>query len=98
MISGNSKSSKKLSSAKKIQKVLNTNNLLYTGLSITAIVCTYTTVRAISPFILSSVSAATDNSFQPTSIMWLNNQSECERNGRYWYANQCWDEEHQPTF
>ncbi|WP_224087179.1 hypothetical protein [Nostoc sp. MS1] len=98
MVSVNSKLAKNIGRTKKNQKLSTVNNLLCTGLSITAIACTYATIRAISPFIVSSVSAASGSSFQPTSIMWLTNQSECERSGRYWYDKQCWDAEHQPMF
>jgi hypothetical protein len=98
MTSVNLKSPKNLRRIKKNQKFLTANNLLYAGLAITAIACSYATIRAISPFIMSSVSAAIGSSFQPTSIMWLNSQSECESSGRYWYDNQCWDVEHNPTF
>lgn len=34
----------------------------------------------------------------PTSIPWINNQSDCERTNRNWYDGKCWDAEHSPTF
>ncbi|WP_157087472.1 hypothetical protein [Anabaena sp. CA = ATCC 33047] len=34
----------------------------------------------------------------PASIPWIQNQFECEKTGRNWNNNQCWDEEHSPWF
>lgn len=94
----NSKSKNNLLTSHKHQKCSILNNLAYAALSITGVLCTYATFQAISPFLMSSMSAASGDSFQSTSIPWLHSKSECEHTRRYWRNNQCWDEEHQPMF
>jgi hypothetical protein len=40
---------------------------------------------------------ATSSSY-PTSIPWIDNQSECEHTGRDWHDTKCWDNQHSSTF
>jgi hypothetical protein len=74
------------------------NKVLYAGLLMTLLGCSFATFQVIYPFIISSVSAATNTSFQPTSIPWLEDKSNCQYTGRSWHENKCWDNEHSPTF
>ncbi|WP_242462675.1 hypothetical protein [Trichormus variabilis] len=74
------------------------SNLLYIGLTITILLCTYATATALYPFLISCLSAASGSKFESTAIPWLHSKSECEYTGRYWRDNQCWDSEHQPMF
>lgn len=74
------------------------NKVLYTGLSITLLVCSFATFKVIYHLLISSVSSTTNTSFQPTSIPWLEDQSNCQHTGRSWHQNKCWDNEHSPTF
>jgi hypothetical protein len=34
----------------------------------------------------------------PVSIPWLQSQDDCERTGRTWNNNECWDHDHSPHF
>jgi hypothetical protein len=34
----------------------------------------------------------------PTSIPWINDESECEHTSRVWNDGKCWDSEHSPNF
>ncbi|MEA5505324.1 hypothetical protein VB735_19860 [Halotia wernerae UHCC 0503] len=47
-------------------------------------------------FIFSSTFIPT--STYPTSIPWIDNQSECRHTNRIWRDGKCWDSEHSPTF
>ncbi|WGV25704.1 hypothetical protein [Halotia branconii] len=50
-------------------------------------------------FILSSVTSTfTPTSPYPTSIPWIDNQSECRHTNRTWRDGKCWDSEHSPMF
>lgn len=49
--------------------------------------------------IISSVSSFISTStVQPTSIPWINNESDCKHTGRTWNDNKCWDDEHSMMF
>jgi hypothetical protein len=56
-------------------------------------ICTFTTFSFI--FSLFTYGDASSN---PTSIPWIDNQSECLHTHRTWQDNKCWDEEHSSTF
>jgi hypothetical protein len=73
-------------------------NPLYIGLLTITVLCTFATVKQISLILSPVFSAVSSSSYQGTSIIWINNQSDCEYSGRHWYNNQCWDEEHNPMF
>ncbi|BAB73191.1 hypothetical protein H6G49_04700 [Nostoc sp. PCC 7120 = FACHB-418] len=98
MTSINSKSPKIFRQTKPNKKLPTSSNLLYTGLTITMLLCTYATAKALYPSLADFFSAASGGRFESTSIPWLNSKSECEYTGRYWRDNQCWDSEHQPMF
>jgi hypothetical protein len=34
----------------------------------------------------------------PTSIPWIKDKTECEKTGRDWLEDKCWDNQHNPTF
>ncbi|HLO86195.1 MAG TPA: hypothetical protein VK203_14460 [Nostocaceae cyanobacterium] len=34
----------------------------------------------------------------PTSIPWIKEKNLCEKTGRTWQNNKCWDHEHNPSF
>ncbi|MCU0525519.1 MAG: hypothetical protein MUF72_11920 [Elainella sp. Prado103] len=46
------------------------------------------------PWLQASVSAE----IHPTGIPWINDRAECERSGRQWQNEVCWDSEHDPNF
>ena len=56
----------------------------------------------ISGFYIGSViiSYLTDSltTIHPTSIPWIQTQAECEKSGRNWQDNKCWDNKHNPSF
>ncbi len=58
-----------------------------------------TSTFAIFSDVLSSVnytfSIVTEN---PTSIPWIDNESDCQYTRRTWRDNKCWDSEHSPMF
>ncbi|WP_353928938.1 hypothetical protein WJM97_11410 [Okeanomitos corallinicola TIOX110] len=39
-----------------------------------------------------------ETSYHPTSIPWIDNSSSCEKSGRVWENEQCWDGEHSALF
>lgn len=36
--------------------------------------------------------------FHPTGIPWISDRASCERSGRQWQNEVCWDAEHDPNF
>jgi hypothetical protein len=56
----------------------------------------------VSGFYLGSllISYLTSNltTTHPTSIPWIKEKSECEKTGKTWQDNKCWDSEHNPLF
>jgi hypothetical protein len=48
-------------------------------------------------FVFSSLTSVS-TSPHPTSIPWLQNESECKHTGRSWRNGKCWDYEHNPLF
>lgn len=36
--------------------------------------------------------------FSATEIPWIQDQGRCERSGRIWEGNACWDATHDPNF
>ncbi len=53
--------------------------------------------------ILSSALSSIGDTFSsltpsPTSIPWIDNESECNHTGRTWRNDKCWDYEHNPMF
>lgn len=39
-----------------------------------------------------------EGSSHPTSIPWIDHESKCQRTGRIWDENKCWDNQHNPMF
>jgi heme/copper-type cytochrome/quinol oxidase subunit 1 len=53
----------------------------------------------IFSYLVTSVSSRMSYSdANPTSIPWINNQSDCKHTNRTWRDNKCWDYEHNPMF
>lgn len=48
----------------------------------------------LQPLFQASLSAE----FHPTGIPWISDRAECERSGRQWQDEVCWDAEHDPNF
>ncbi|HIK03117.1 MAG TPA: hypothetical protein IGS40_00135 [Trichormus sp. M33_DOE_039] len=39
-----------------------------------------------------------DKSSYPTSIPWIKSKLDCEKTGRNWIDDRCWDKEHSASF
>jgi hypothetical protein len=53
----------------------------------------------IVSFLLSVVSYINSSfTIHPTSIPWIDNQAKCNKSGRDWHENKCFDDEHSPMF
>lgn len=56
------------------------------------IVCGSCTVHFILSLLFQPVSVF------PTSIPWINSESQCKHTDRMWHDGKCWDYEHDMTF
>lgn len=90
----NSKSKKNILQNKKIKVSPTPNKIVFCIIFLIILpVCTFTTFSFI--FSLFTYSELSPN---PTSIPWIDNQSECLHTHRTWQDNKCWDDEHSSTF
>ncbi len=90
----NSKSKKSNSSKKKTKIFKNFNQtLLYLIFFLVLPLCTFSTFS-----LLFTIFTENDAASNPTSIPWIDNQSDCLHTRRTWKDNKCWDEEHSPDF
>jgi predicted ribosomally synthesized peptide with SipW-like signal peptide len=67
------------------------------GFSVLFVLSASATLLLISSSTLSFFSSRNDTSY-PTSLPWVESQSQCEEFGRSWRNGQCWDREHSGTF
>jgi hypothetical protein len=94
----------KFKNQKKIQNKIHqfiwtpSNILILAVFLVTAPFFTYTTLSVVfstfTPYLLTSV----DTDHHSTSIPWIENKYDCEKTGRIWQNNKCWDNEHNPMF
>lgn len=89
-----SRAKKRLRYDKSVYPLRNPVNILFLLLLVIIfLISTFTILNLV----LSSFSCIPSSPY-PTSIPWINNQSDCERTNRNWYDGKCWDAEHNPTF
>jgi hypothetical protein len=71
------------------------NIIFLIGFLIVLLASSYATLS----FILSSLTSTfIPTPPYPTSIPWIDNQSECRHTNRTWHDGKCWDSEHSPMF
>ncbi|MEA5553607.1 hypothetical protein VB713_21960 [Anabaena cylindrica UHCC 0172] len=49
-------------------------------------------------FLMKSLIPKQSNSIFPTSLPWIQNETQCKRANKNWSDDRCWDSEHNPTF
>lgn len=65
----------------------------YCILKVVALIPNYSSSLPIYPTKINNAS-----SYYPTSIPWIDNSLSCEKSGRVWNNDQCWDAEHSALF
>ncbi len=53
---------------------------------------------SVTIFLISSFFSIRNDASYPTSLPWVESQSQCEQFGRTWRNSQCWDSEHSHNF
>ncbi len=90
------RSLQRLQAEKSLHPLLNPSNIV---LLIGFVIVFLASIYATFPLIFSSINSIfTPISPYPTSIPWINNQSECRHTNRTWQDGKCWDSEHSPMF
>jgi hypothetical protein len=61
---------------------------------------TFVLLRLVSLISNSSftVNLNVETSYYPTSIPWIEDSLSCEKSGRFWRNEKCWDSKHSPFF
>ncbi|WP_062295709.1 hypothetical protein [Nostoc piscinale] len=91
-----SHASKKLHTPKNTKTFANPINIVFFVTS--CIILSTSSLMMLSSVIPSVTSAISSPNAYPTSIPWINNESECQHTGRSWQDNKCWDNEHSLMF
>jgi hypothetical protein len=57
----------------------------------------FSSIFTVLSFVLPSINIPSRYT-HATSIPWIDNEHECQKTGRTWDNNKCWDDEHSPDF
>ncbi|MBD2299275.1 hypothetical protein [Nostoc sp. FACHB-190] len=85
-----------LHTAKNTQTFANPINIVFFVSS--CIILSTSSLMILSSVIPAITSALSLPTAHPTSIPWINNESDCRHTGRSWQDNKCWDHEHSLMF
>ncbi|MTJ06830.1 MULTISPECIES: hypothetical protein [unclassified Anabaena] len=58
----------------------------------------FSSIFTVLFFVLPAINIPSTYTPHTTSIPWIDDEHECQKTGRIWNNNKCWDDEHSPDF